>query len=432
MDIFSKAGLNRDYFDLLAKSTNFIKRVRKLSGADYFCILMVNAANTVMSYNSMASTFFGDTDKSVNKQALHKAFAKKKFETFFDEFFNKIFTLKTFNGSSDKRKEFKRILIQDSTILKVPATLFNIFSGVSNGITQVANCRIQLAVDIISNVFTYFSIDTYSQNDLLSASKLEIKKGDMILRDRGYFKTAELYRIIKNGAHFISRFFNGVNYYDEQGYEINILKELKKKKFTRILVRIGGSTNDLVVLYAVKINEELANERRRKGKSNAKQHIVSENTLQLYSWQIYLTSINDESYTIEDIYNFYSLRWRIEIIFKAMKSHVNFANIHEVPDRQLRFILKSRILLLILITRFIYHPIKTQIEKRKLDFSISLLQLVKYIIKNVQALDSIFEKTKKKTIDFTDPVIAGICKYCRYSKKKKIDTFEKRLWECLS
>lgn len=432
MDIFTKSGLSRDFFDLVAKSTSFIQRVRKLSGADYFYILIFNAANDIMSYNSMASTFINDSNKSVNKQALHKAFAKDNFELFFDTIFEAIFSIKTFIGNSERRKEFKRILIQDSTILKIPKALYDAFSGVSFGLGKSANCRIQLAVDILSNVFTYFSIDTYSQNDVSQASKLKIKKGDLILRDRGYFKAEEIYRIIKSGAHFISRFFNGVLYYDEKGLQIDILKELKKKKLTRMMVRIGGPTNPIVVLFAVKINEDIANERRRKGKITASTNSVSKNTLALYSWQIYLTSIQDESYSIEEIYNFYSLRWRIEIIFKALKSNVNFGEIHEVPERQLRFILKSRILLLILITQFIYHPIQSQIEKRNLNFQISLIQLVTFIIRNIKSLFSMFENVKKITIDLNDPVVVSICKYCRYSKKNKIDNYENRLSQCLS
>lgn len=425
MDIFSKVGLNRNYFDMLALSTKFIERVRKLSGADYFQILIMNAANAVMSYNSMASTLFCDDNKSVYKQAIHKAFLKPGFEVFFDELFREIFNLKVFNGVSGKRTYFKRILIQDSTILNIPKRLLGSFSGVSNGAVQVANCRMQLAVDIVSNVFTYFSLDPYSHNDLLAAPKLLLKKGDLVLRDRGYFKIADLYRIAKSKAYFISRFYNGVKYYDLQGEEIDIAKELRRKNRTRMEVRIGNRENDPVILWAVKVNEEFANERRRKAKANAMKKRIHAKTLILFSWHIYLTNIEDNQFTMEDISNLYSLRWRIEIIFKALKSHCNLDSLHKVPERQMKFIIKSRILLVLLITTSIYRPINAALENAKKGVRISLLQLVNFMVKNIYLLESIMERTIGSKANLEDPVIRNICKYCQYSKRENPNYYEK-------
>lgn len=46
--------------------------------------------------------------------------------------------------------KYKRILIQDSTIIKLPSRLFEIFSGVSNGHSKVCNARIQGTYDILA------------------------------------------------------------------------------------------------------------------------------------------------------------------------------------------------------------------------------------------------------------------------------------------
>ncbi len=61
---------------------------------------------------------------------------------------------------------YQRVLVQDSTVIKLPAALFPEFSGVSNGHSTVCNARIQAGYDRISGKIIDFSIDPYSKNDL--------------------------------------------------------------------------------------------------------------------------------------------------------------------------------------------------------------------------------------------------------------------------
>ncbi len=82
---------------------------------------------------------------------------------------------------------FKRILIQDITVIRLPFRHFENFSGVKNAHSAVCNARIQGIYDLISKQFIQFSIDPYSKNDLSAASDISVEPGDLLLRDRGYF-----------------------------------------------------------------------------------------------------------------------------------------------------------------------------------------------------------------------------------------------------
>ena len=131
-----------------------------------------------------------------------------------DEFLNCLETiykdvlLSKLNLNCNKLKgKYKRIVIQDSTIINLPKRLFNYFSGVSNDFVQVANARIQLALDILSNGIIHFSLNSYSANDIKVANQLPIRKGDLVLRDRGYFSIVEIIRIIKAKALLIQKYF---------------------------------------------------------------------------------------------------------------------------------------------------------------------------------------------------------------------------------
>jgi hypothetical protein len=73
--------------------------------------------------------------------------------------------------SFKRQGRFKRILLQDSTIIKLPLRLFEVFSGVKNAHAAVCNARIQGIYDLLSGRFIHFSIDPYSKNDQAAAWK---------------------------------------------------------------------------------------------------------------------------------------------------------------------------------------------------------------------------------------------------------------------
>lgn len=136
------------------------------------------------------------------------------------------FLLSKLKLKGDKPKgTYKKIVLQNRTIIKLPQRLFYIFSGASNASAQVDNARIQIALDMRSNQFIHFSLDSYSTNVPKAAIQLAIQQGDLLIRDRGDFIIAEIKRIIKALAHFIYRYKYGTNYCDvNTGEPINLLK----------------------------------------------------------------------------------------------------------------------------------------------------------------------------------------------------------------
>ena len=68
---------------------------------------------------------------------------------------------------------YKRVLVQDSTVIQLPARLFTTFSGVSNAHSNVCNARIQAVYDLVAAEFIDFSIDPYSKNDFKAAPELD-------------------------------------------------------------------------------------------------------------------------------------------------------------------------------------------------------------------------------------------------------------------
>ena len=265
----------------------------------------------------------------------------------------------------------------------------------SNGLVQVANARIQLALNILSNDVVHFTLNSYSTNDIKVAAQLLIQEGDLILRDRGYFSIVEIIRTIKSKASFIYRYKHGINYCDtETGEPINLLKKLSKTKITDIKVKLSGINGPTVRLIAMPIKNELANIRRAKLKKESS-HTPKEDVLALLSWSIFITSIEDENINYTELFELYKLRWRIEILFKTMKSHLNLDHIHNVSENQLKFIVLAKLLLIVLILQFVYELLLKPIKKLY-DKDLSLLKLTRFIMDNKNVLSDLIAITKKK------------------------------------
>jgi len=365
----------------------------------------------------LASSIADDSCKFVSKQALQKAMIKDEFLNCLETIYKDVLLSKLNLNCNKFKGKYKRIVIQDSTIINLPKRLFNYFSGVSNGFVQVANARIQLALDILSNGIIHFSLNSYSANDIKVADELPIRKGDLVLRDRGYYSIVEIIRIIKAKAFFIYRYKHGILYCNiKTGEPINLLKQLNKKTTTDIKVKLSGINGPTVRLIAMPINSELANIRRSKLKKESKSY-PKEEVLALLSWSIFITSIEDENMDYTEVFKLYKLRWRIEIIFKAMKSHLNLDHIHNVSVNQLKFIVLAKLLLIILILQFVYELLISPLKKLY-NKELSILKLTRFIMDNKNVLGDLIAITDRNKIKDCE-ILKLLAKYCTYDKRKR-------------
>ena len=323
------------------------------------------------------------------------------------------------------KPHFKRILIQDSTIIRLPAKLYEIFSGSKNATGTVCNARIQGVYDLISCSFTSFSIDTYSENDLSVADKIEVLDGDLVLRDRGYFVKSSIENMKLKGADSISRYKHKTAFYDPHSKTgINLLELLKKQGSIDMMVVPEANSNFTLRILAAPVPEEVANTRRMKARKDAKNGECSHELLQLFGWNIFITTIVDQEFTVEQACLIYSLRWRIECIFKTWKSDLKFDKIHNVGENQLRVILYARFIMLTLLYERAYNPLKEKVLEKH-NKQISLLKTIHYLSRNwVRFVELFFDISRYEL------AIDIIARYCSYEKRKRqtfIDIFNSAL-----
>lgn len=416
-DLFSCAGLSRNKLQKLAFQTGFCRRRSgKIRAADFLIHFCLESVSGTVSYNDLAARVESHTGVSASRQAYWERTGEQCLQ-FFQRVLETIMSHKCDCSnvpSLHKKGRFKRILLQDSTIIKLPRRLLDTFSGVHNAHTAVCNARIQGIYDLVAGHFIQFSIDPYSRNDRAATMDIPVQEGDLILRDRGYFTFQSIEAHKRQGADSIYRYPHPtILFCPATGRKINLLRLLDGNHMLDMGVDAGPGRTLHFRLLAFPVPEETANLRRMKAKQEKKGHNPSKEILKLMSWAIFLTTITDPSITANEIAALYGLRWRIENIFKTWKSYFSFPKVHNIAEIQLRVLLKARLIMITLAYERLFLPL-SGILRKTCKKSLSLIKFMRYITQNLNLLPMLLNRRSPPP-----HLRFALQRYCSYEKRRR-------------
>ena len=416
-DLFSCAGLDRDKIRQLTFEIGFCKRASgKISAPDFLIHLCLQSVAGTVSYNDLAARVEAHTGVAASRQAYWER-TDEPCVRFFQSILERIMLSKCSPDdiqAINRQGRFNRILLQDSTIIKLPLRLFEVFSGVKNAHTAVCNARIQGIYDLLSGHFIKFSIDPYSKNDQAATLEIPVQPGDLVLRDRGYFRIQAIDEHKRAGADSINRYKHYTALCDPAtGEKINLLELLTRNGSVDMLIGAGPEQTVHIRLIAFPAPEETANLRRMKAKKEMNGHAPSQELLKLMSWTIFLTTITDPSITFKEILALYGLRWRIENIFKTWKSYFNFQKVHNVPEIQLRILLNARLIMITLAYERLFLPLLGQVYKASGKL-VSLIKFTRYITQNLALLPRLLNSPT-----LPPQLCRALQRYCTYEKRNR-------------
>jgi len=254
-------------------------------------------------------------------------------------------------------RHFKKIHIVDSTSWDVHPLLKSIFPG-SGGSASVANCKVQLCYEYIQGLFSFFEVLPGTHPDSRYSATLpeKIQKDELLIADLGYFCILTLYRICERGAFFLNRFYIGTTIMiPETSKPLNLLALLQKVTVNafELPVLLGPQKNNQVAcrMIALRVNDKVASERRRKLIFNAqkKGRTPSQEHLFMAGWILMVTNAPQEWIPAEMVRPFYSLRWQIELLFKQWKSVLDVDSSSTSKEPRLQCELLGRLLVASLI-----------------------------------------------------------------------------------
>ena len=459
-----KKCFSKEEIEEIARETGFVKRKGKIKAYEFVCLCsFMNvevARNTLVTLCTKLSAKIGIVissqalDQRLNEMCV--AFLKKIFEKLLHQTITNNTCI-----SSIWDKYFKRIRILDSTSFQVPESYKNTYPG-SGGCSQPSGVKIQLEYELKSGNLINVDVGAGSENDNTFGSKIRdtIKVGDLILRDLGYFSFEDFLDIEKREAFYISRLkpniavyieSNDIEYYKNGApkksslfkriFISEIMKQMSDGEHYEIKDAYIGREKKLkprIILY--KLTKEQLEKRSEKCKQNAKKKGIekNDNTIELLGISMYITNINQEILSGEQIHEFYSLRWQIEIIFKTWKSIFHIHGVKQVKIERFQCQLYGKLILLLLSSTVIFKMRTLVIQNKKLEasevktseivheyidrlyfdlikFPIEIFNTLKLVFKNV-VMNGIKSHRKDKKTVFD---ILGVC-YKRISSKAKI------------
>ncbi|MDP2886816.1 MAG: IS4 family transposase [Ignavibacteria bacterium] len=274
---------------------------------------------------------------------------------------------------------FSRVLLHDSTTVRVPSQLADEFPGSSNGKGKdISLVKIQTVYDALRERFCYFWISPFTTNDQkIATTMLEyVHQGDLVIRDLGYFVLRALALIQHKGAFFITRLRHGIVLYDLHSEKrVNLFRMLKRHRRLDMTVIVGTEEKLTVRLVALPVDPAIAAHRRRILRANRDRRLnPSKEHLALLGWNLFLLNTDVDTLPAEDVVALYGLRWRIETIFKAWKSNFHLAALPRASAVHLRAYLYAFFLFVTLFHAVIFSQYNTR-SLSKYNRPLSLLKL---------------------------------------------------------
>lgn len=308
-----------DFIRNTAFETGFIQRERKIDPVILFWVIVLgfgvnflrtirglkrkyeNESNIQLSISSFNDRFTPQMESFLKKCVIHAL-----------EYHAQETGLKL----GEKLKNFRDILIQDSTIIRLHESLAKLWPAARSKKIAAGlklSCVVSAVADGVKTV-RIFSERTAEVKTLRLGSWL---KDRILLTDLGFFNYNSFDKIERYGGFFVSRLKGnanptiiGVNQIC-RGNSIDVIG----KRLKDVLPLLKRQLLDVVVEVEVK-------RRKYKGKTAKITRtfrlvcILNEETEE---YHVYLTNIPNDVLIGEDIADLYSARWEVELLFKELK-----------------------------------------------------------------------------------------------------------------
>jgi hypothetical protein len=233
---------------------------------------------------------------------------------------------------------FRRVLVQDSTTIALPDRFASAFPGcVSQSSRTFSQLKLQCVFDLVQLGLAQFSFSGFTRNDQAAAADILAiaRRGDLVLRDLGYFSIQTLASLIAAGVHFLTRLHSSVRLYDPASDRpVNLARLLKKGERMDRMVLMGEERLP-VRLVALPVPQAVGDRRRRESRRDCRAN-PSRDRLFLMNWNLFVTTVDAALWSTRQVGDVYRLRWAIEIIFKAWKSHLRLEELNTHSESMLR------------------------------------------------------------------------------------------------
>ena len=330
----------------------FVKRTSLINGSRFLELLLLNSTKgALLSLEDLAREFESCYGQAISKQGIDERFNQEAVK-----FLKNILALQLseqLNKNKPAQKyKFTACRLKDSTRFGLPESYSSVYKGHGGASKTESMISIQYEFDLLTGNHNDLKLTSGCRNDQTDSNEsvASINEGELLIRDLGYITTTYLSKVNERNAFFVNRLPTQINVYDTKNNNQKIDFEKIHKKLKRnnlpymeLDVLMGKKAQIPCRLVISLCDEKSAKKRLKKTTKNTSStgHKVSKETKIKSKLNMYITNAQKEMIDANDIYYIYSLRWQIELIFKAWKSICNIDKIKKVKIHRFECILLS-------------------------------------------------------------------------------------------
>ncbi len=309
--------------DELGIETGFIQRKRKFSGASFVQSLVFGwlaKADCSMEELSQSAANIG---VQVSRQGIDERFnavAAKFLQRMVEETVRCVLHRSSVTTAILKR--FNGVYVEDSTVLKLPAALKDIWTGCDE-----SALKISVRWDLQHGGLEQVQLHAGREHDQhAKLHNLPLPAGALQLRDVGYFDLETMQKQAHNGSYWVMRYKVGTLIFTSQAEAVDLLTLLKQTSADsldcEILLGAQAQVPCRLVAQAVPAAVLMQRQQRLKDWERKHQRPASETRRALLGWSIYVTNAPVSLLATAEVFDVARLRWQIELLFKLWKSEL--------------------------------------------------------------------------------------------------------------
>jgi len=218
------------------------------------------------------------------------------------------------------------VWVQDSTTISLPGELAAVWPGCGGSAGPNAALKLQVRHDLLHGTLAGPLLQPGRAQDRTSPHQtMPLPPEALRLTDLGFFCLAELRCRSEEGSFWLTRLQAGTVVVTADGRRWALLDLLTHRAQATLdePVELGVEERLPARLLAVRVPQEVADQRRRRLRADARKkgQPVSRARLALCDWTVLVTNVPPDRLTVREALVLARARWQIELLFKRWKSH---------------------------------------------------------------------------------------------------------------
>lgn len=354
---------NKKEINDVARDSKFIERSSsKITGFEFLkAMLVANVDSEHATLEKISDIFRSQHRIRIRAQSIMERLNNESAviftKTIFEKFLKNQFDSFTKDILPELLSPFSKILIQDSSVCDLNSKLAPIFQG-SGGRASKASLKLDVIYDFKAKRFEHIKLTDRSEADQKLGCKILdcLTPGALVIRDLGYLRMDCILKIVGVCGFFLSRMKNNTCVYlNEADIEQLDLSKYLHEKFRKsdvVDIKVYITAEKVWVrLVAYRVPEEVRAQRRRAAHAKAKKEgrKLSEKSLTLLDFTLFITNVSIEVWPSEVIGTIYRIRWQIELMFKDWKSRLKIDSLSGTNQFRIKCLIYIRSILVIII-----------------------------------------------------------------------------------